>query len=112
VRTDSALAQNDKVQTIISWITDEPANTAVIYKEGQNAESREVKVSDNSTTNHIAVVTVFKPGTVYYFKVKSTDASGNASVSSDFALLTPKRKENIIQIIVSNFQDIFSWAKF
>jgi hypothetical protein len=112
VRTDSALAQNDKVQTIISWITDEPANTAVIYKEGQSAESREVKVSDNSTTNHIAVVTFFKPGTVYYFKVKSTDASGNASVSSDFALLTPKRKENIIQIIVSNFQDIFSWAKF
>ncbi|MFA4818111.1 MAG: fibronectin type III domain-containing protein [Parcubacteria group bacterium] len=112
VRTDSALAQNDKVQTIISWITDELSNTALIYKEGQSAEPKEVKVSDIPTTNHIAVITIFKPGTVYYFKVKSTDLSGNSATSSDFALLTPKRKENIIQIIISNFQDIFSWAKF
>lgn len=112
IRTDSALAQNDKVQAIISWVTDEPATTALIYKEGQNAETREVKVSDSLVNSHIAVITIFKPGTVYYFKVKSTDLSGNSATSSDFALLTPKRKENIIQIIVANFQDIFNWAKF
>jgi hypothetical protein len=59
----------------------------------------------------VAVITVFKPGMVYYFKVKSTDASGNLATSTDFALLTPKKKENIIQIIVGNFQDIFGWIK-
>jgi hypothetical protein len=111
IKTDSALAQNDKVQTIISWITDEPATTSLTYQEGRQGELKDVKISDSLTTNHVAVITVFKPGMVYYFKVKSTDASGNLATSTDFALLTPKKKENIIQIIVGNFQDIFGWIK-
>ena len=111
VKTDNALAQNDKVQAIISWITNEPSNTSFIYKEGMNGEEKEIMVGDSYTQNHIVISTIFKPGTVYHFKVKSVDQSGNESISSDFALLTPKRKENIVQIIVTNFQDIFGWAK-
>ncbi|MDO8240355.1 MAG: hypothetical protein Q7T51_00535, partial [Candidatus Moranbacteria bacterium] len=111
VRTDSALAQNDKVQTIISWTTDEPATTELIYQEGRNAEKKAIKISNALTTSHVAVITTFKAGVVYYFQVKSTDLSENEATSSDYALLTPKRKENVIQIIINNFQDIFSWAK-
>jgi len=112
VRTDSALAQNDKVQSIISWITDEPATTQIDYQEGKNGEVKEMTFGNSQyTQNHVAVITSFKPGVVYFFKVKSTDQSNNSATSSDFALLTPKQKENIIQIIISNFMDIFSWAK-
>jgi hypothetical protein len=111
VKTDLALAQNDKVQSIISWTTNEPATTTVLYKEGRNAEPKEVEISKALTSNHIAVLTTFKSGTVYFFNVKSIDAAGNEAISSDFALLTPKRKENIIQIIISNFTEIFGWAR-
>ena len=111
VRTDSALTQSDKVQAIISWKTDENSDTSIIYKEGKAGKENEIKVSDVMTTSHIAVITTFKPGTVYYFNVKSIDVAGNEAKSNDFALLTPKRKENIIQIIVNNFQDIFGWAQ-
>jgi hypothetical protein len=110
VKTDLALAQNDKVQAIISWSTDEQSTTSILYKEGRNGEQREIEVSKALTPSHIAVVTSFKPGTVYYFNTKSVDASGNTATSTDYALLTPKRKENIIQIIINNFQGIFSWA--
>jgi hypothetical protein len=112
VKTDSALTQSDKVQTIISWRTDEQATSAVVYKEGRTGEEKEVKISDNLASSHIAVITIFKPGIVYNFKVKSIDASGNEAISNDFALLTPRRKENIIQIIINNFQEIFGWARF
>ncbi len=112
VKTDSALSQSDTVQTIISWKTNEQSSTSVIYKEGQNGEEKELKIADNLTVNHIAVITVFKSGTVYSFKVKSVDASGNESVSDNFAMLTPAKKANIIQVIISNFGDIFGWAKF
>ena len=112
VRTESALAQSDKVQTIIHWETDEPANTSLIYKEGQYGEEKEVKINDNYTLNHVAVVTVFKPGTVYYFQVKSIDQAGNEAQSSEHAVLTPRRRENIVQIIINNFQEIFGWAGF
>ncbi len=112
IKTDSALAQNDKVQSIITWNTNEPASTSIIYKEGKNGEEKEIKIDDNLSNYHIAVVTAFKSGTVYYFKTKSVDQSGNEATSEDYALLTPKKKENIVQIIVSNFEDIFGWAKF
>jgi len=111
VRTDSALTQNDNVQTIISWTTDEPANTSLLYREGQSGEEKEVKITDNETLNHVAVVTTFKPGVVYYFKVKSVDLSGNEGLSTEYALLTPKKKENVVQLIINNFQQIFGWAK-
>ncbi|EKE19915.1 MAG: hypothetical protein ACD_8C00086G0006 [uncultured bacterium] len=112
VKTDLALAQNDKVQAIISWNTDEQSTTSVLYKEGRNAEAKEIDISEALSTNHVAVITSFKPGTVYYFNTKSVDASGNEAKSTDYALLTPRRKENIIQIIIGNFTDIFGWAKF
>jgi hypothetical protein len=112
IKTDSALTQSDKVQSIISWKTDEQASTSILYKEGRNGEERELKITDNLTTSHIGVITIFKPGTVYNFRVKSVDASGNEAISNDFALLTPRKRENIIQIIIGNFTDIFGWAKF
>ncbi|KKQ52233.1 MAG: hypothetical protein US70_C0010G0038, partial [Parcubacteria group bacterium GW2011_GWD2_38_11] len=112
VKTDSALTQSDKVQAIISWKTDEQATSSILYKEGRSGDEKEIKITDNLTTGHVGVVTIFKPGTVYNFKVKSIDASGNIAISNDFALLTPKRRENIIQIIIGNFTDIFGWAKF
>ncbi len=111
VRTDNALAQNDKVQTIISWITDEPGTTILIYKESRTGQEREITISNSFTPSHVAVITVFKPGQVYYFKVKSLDEAGNVALSGEYALLTPKRKENIVQVIINNFQDIFGWMR-
>lgn len=111
IRTDSALAQGDRVQTIISWTTDEPATTALIYKEGKSGQEKEVKISEDFAPSHIAVVTIFKPGTVYYFKAKSIDKSGNEGTSTEYALLTPRRKENVVQMIINNFQDIFGWVR-
>ncbi|NTV40959.1 MAG: hypothetical protein HGA61_01670 [Candidatus Moranbacteria bacterium] len=110
IHTDSALAQNDKVQSIISWTTNENATTAIIYKEGKNGDEKEINIGDAYAKNHLAVMTVFKPGVVYFFRVKSIDATGNNGISNDFALLTPKKRENIIQIIINNFQEIFHWA--
>ena len=111
VRTDSALTQSENVQAIISWTTDELADTSLLYREGRSGEEKEVKITDNETLNHVAVITTFKSGVVYYFNVKSVDQSDNAGISSEYALLTPKKKENVIQLIINNFEQIFGWAK-
>ncbi|EKE10616.1 MAG: PKD protein, partial [uncultured bacterium] len=110
VRVESALAQNDKVQTIISWTTDEDATTKVIYREGKNGENMDLPTSDGIAQSHIAVITNFKPGVIYFFNVKSMDKYGNEAISETYATLTPKKKENIIQIIINNFQEIFKWT--
>ena len=110
VRTDSALTQNNKVQTIISWKTDEQATSILSYREGRIGEEKEFSNTDSLFTNHVIVMTSFKSGTVYNFRVKSTDAAGNESISGYFSFLTPRVKENIIQIITNNFMEIFGWA--
>jgi alpha-tubulin suppressor-like RCC1 family protein len=111
VKTENALTQNDKVQSIISWTTDEPSTTIFMYKEGRKGDEREIVIDDSFSISHVAVITTFKPGTVYYFRAKSLDQTGNEALSGEFALLTPKRKENVIQLIINNFQEIFGWAK-
>jgi len=111
VHTDLALAQSDKVQAIISCSTDEPATASVFYREGRNGNETELKMSTNLATSHVAVVTSFKPGAVYTFRIETTDASGNTSNSDIFSLLTPIQKANIIQVIINNFQDIFGWMR-
>lgn len=37
--------------------------------------------------------------------------NGNEAISDSYATLAPKKKENIIQIIINNFQAIFHWVK-
>ncbi len=110
VKTESALAQNEKVQSIVSWKTDEPATSAIIYRDGKNGEDKELVFSEVLSQQHVVVLTSFNQGSVYYFRAKSTDASDNVAISSDYALLTPKTKENIVQIIINNFFDIFKWV--
>ena len=111
IKTSSALSQTDKVQSIISWLTDEGATSTLAYREGRDGKDTTVNASDKLATNHISVITSFKPGTVYYFRVKARDEAGNESTSTEYAILTPRRKENIVQIILANFQDIFKWAQ-
>lgn len=112
VKTDTALTQDSKVQAIISWSTDEASTTTLLYREGQQGEEKALSPNDDSLTDHVLVLTAFKPGSVYYFRVKSIDKSGNEAISKDYILLTPRRTQNVVEVIVNNFKDIFSWAKF
>ena len=48
---------------------------------------------------------------LFTFKVKCKDINGNEETSNQFSFITPRNKENIIQIIIANFEDIFGWVK-
>lgn len=69
---------------------------------------RTVTVSLSSAVAMVLIAVIVSP---LIFNAISIDAAGNEARSTDFVLLTPKRKENIIQIIGNNFQDIFGWAQ-
>ncbi|MDD5463648.1 MAG: hypothetical protein PHP62_00690, partial [Candidatus Moranbacteria bacterium] len=112
IKTDAALAQNDKVQAIISWKTDEMSTGKIVYKEGKNGDEKTFEVNSAPAFSHIGVITSFKSGVVYYFKVIALDQAGNEATSTNYGLLTPKKTQNIIQIIIGNFTEIFGWAKF
>ncbi len=112
--SDSTLypGRDSKVQTIISWETDEPATSQVFYQEGLSGDNIISLPLDTAlNTRHIVVVTKFKPGTVYKYWVESKDLAGNMAKSEVFSILTPQEKETIIDIIINNFQSVFGWTK-
>lgn len=104
-----------KIQTIISWNTNELSTSRVYYQkgvvrsEGKLAES--TPLDNNLTKRHLAVVTKFEPGTVYSFQTESIDAGGNVSLSKIYTILTPREEESVFQVIVKNMEGVFGWVK-
>lgn len=106
--------EDTKVQTIITWETDEPASCQVSYTQGLVHDAanpgESLPVETDPLTNHTQVIVGFAPGTVYKFWMDCADPSGNSSKSDDFVLITPVQEKNIIDIILQNFQGTFGWV--
>jgi hypothetical protein len=115
VKTESTLypGSDNKVQTIVSWETDEQAICKFFFHMGLTAPEKvdELPIEKDFTQKHTQVTTNLLPSTVYKFWVECYDDVSNKSRSSDFIILTPSREENIIDIIMKNFEGTFGWVK-
>lgn len=116
VKINNALVpgRTDRLQTIVSWQTDELADSQVFYGEGAavGAELKSKTPLDSVlTTDHTAVISTLKPGTVYRFRVISVDQVGNKTESPIQVILTPQQAESIIDVISSNLEQSFGWIK-
>ncbi len=104
-----------KIQTIISWQTDEPAVCNFYFHQGLvpgvTAEQNIPRKDENYKQEHVIVVVDFTPSTVYKFWVTCDDPSQNNARSEDFVLFTPQKEKNIIDIILENFEGTFGWVK-
>lgn len=115
-KVDNALVpgRNDRIQTIISWITDEPANSVVYYKEGSGGSEEfpnKVEILDNYTFTHNVIITNLKPGVIYQIKIYSTDQSGNKQLFGPRTIITPRQGESIFDVIFKNFEDTFKFLR-
>jgi hypothetical protein len=87
----------------VSWTTDRPASSQVFY--GTSATYGSSTTLDNTLiTNHSQAISGLTPGTTYHVQVRSADASGNASASSDYTFATTGAisAPNISGVAVSN----------
>ena len=114
VAQDSTLfaSADVKVQTIVSWATDEKAYCQFFSREGLNPAIEATGRGEESEprTDHVEVITEFLPSTVYQFWIECKDPSGNKSKSENFVLFTPDKVKSIIDIILENFQGTFGWV--
>ena len=115
VTNDSTLfpGSESRIQTIVEWVTDEPAACEMTYQEGAAGASEEFIVEKELiefNTTHVEVITDFAPATVYTFWLSCNDEAGNNVVSEKFVLFTPIQEKNIIDIIIENFESTFGWV--
>jgi hypothetical protein len=115
VNTESTIypGSDNKIQTIASWFTDEPAQCQLFYHQGLIVvdEPESLLKEEDYTTKHVQVITNFLPSTVYKFWIVCNDEANNIAESEDFTMLTPTQEESIIDIIIKNFESSFGWVK-
>jgi hypothetical protein len=111
VQNESYLQPKNKIQAIISWTTNIPASTVLLYSEGEKGEEKELVANEQNQTKHAAIVTTLKAGTMYYFKVKSVDAKGNVVISDEYSMHTPNPKQTVLQAIADNFKALMYQIK-
>lgn len=116
VQTDSAISPGKevKIQTIISWLTNEPTVGRIIYDKGLSGDieqfGQSTQLETNYTKKHVVVITKFDSGAVYRFRVEALDSAGNLTISKTYTILTPRQKETVFQIILKNFETTFGWV--
>jgi hypothetical protein len=115
IKNESTLFPGEevKVQTIVTWETDEPTYCQVFYTQGlggPNQVEESFPKEPNPTTSHTQVIVGFAPATVYKYWVICEDEARNDARSEDFVLITPIKEKNIIDIILENFQGTFGWV--
>ena len=117
VKVDSTvfLDKEGKIQTIISWFTNEPSTSQVYYQEGVHRRDVELanktKLNTSYAKEHIMVFTKFKSNSVYTFRVESVDSGGNVSMSNPHTFMTPKKQESILDIILNILGKTFGWVR-
>ena len=117
VKNESTLfpSEDTKIQTIVTWQTDEPANCQVFYTQGlihgESNKGESLPIEQNPLADHTQVIVGFAPATVYKFWIECADESKNSATSEDFVLITPIKEKNIIDVILENFQGTFGWVK-
>ncbi len=74
----------DASQVYVTWQTDEPSNSEVQF--GLQPTFGQIANKSELGTQHSVAITGLAAATEYYFKIASTDASGNASDSTNSAL--------------------------
>ena len=103
-----------RIQTIIEWLTDEPAHCGLTYQEGiaGGVEPTTIESEESGyTSEHVEVIVDFAPATVYQFWLECKDDAGNSVKSDNFVLFTPIQEKSIIDIIIENFESTFGWVK-
>jgi predicted transcriptional regulator len=115
IRVDNALlpGRADRALTVVSWRTDEPANSIVNFEEGlgfgENL-ANQAGQKEEFVLEHTVILTT-KTGTVYRIQVVSVDESKNETKSSVRTILTPRGEESILDVIIKNFQETFKFLK-
>ena len=69
-------------EALITWTTDEAADSQVFYRRTGNADYQQTDLDTTLVTDHSMQLTGLTPSTAYEYHVASADAAGNETTSS------------------------------
>jgi len=115
VESSLVTGRTDRAQSIVSWSTDKPSTSTVYYEEGSGSPDKPLANKQEDiktfTTNHVVILSVLKPGTIYRFQISSTDGAGNVTKLPIRTIITPTQSQSIVDIIFKNFDQTFGFLQ-
>src|SRR6266568_4621683 len=101
----SIVVTNDFGQPLVTWQTDERANSTVRYNTNSSLSQAVTNLA--LTTDHAVALAGLVPGRTYYFQVASVDEAGNAATNNNggalFSFVVPQpRTTLLVDAFVSN----------
>ncbi len=98
-------------QLIISWKTDEPSTSQVLYGEGATNDGFPYSTQTDSQMRyeHVMIVSNLSPSKVYHFKVVSKDSAGNVGESGSVTSITPKSTDTVMESVLGSLGRIFNF---
>ena len=103
--------ETSKVQIVVSWKTDEPTTSQVEFGVGLGGSDYTDQTEENAelVMDHLVVISGLAPAKTYHFRVVSADKADNQTKSGSYTVLTTRKKESFLQLIISNLEETFSW---
>jgi len=99
-------------QIIVSWETDEPSTSQVLWGAGTGSEYPQASEKETAlTTKHVIVLRDLLPTSSYHMKIMSADKTGNIAESKDTVVVTPSSQQAAFDIIIKNLEDVFGFLK-
>jgi hypothetical protein len=98
-------------QLIISWETDEPSTSQILYGEGAASDGFPYSTQTDSQMRyeHVMIVSNLAPSKVYHFKVVSKDSAGNVGESGSVTSITPKSTDTVMESVLGSLGRIFNF---
>lgn len=100
-----------RVQIVISWKTDEAATSQVEYGVGLAGTEYTDATTESAelVLDHLVVISDLAAAKTYHYRVVSRDKAGNVTKSTSYSVLTSRRRESFLQLIIGNLENTFSW---
>jgi hypothetical protein len=109
--SDIQTDRSRSAQLIISWETDEPSTSQVLYGEGASNDGYPYSTQTDAEMRykHVMIVSNLAPSKVYHFKVVSKDSAGNVGESGSVTSITPKSTDTVVESVLGSLGRIFDF---
>lgn len=100
--------QQKKAQVIVSWKTDEPSTSQVLYGNGNDKElTQKSQLRTEPTTNHVLILSNLNLTDIYKLQIVTRDLDGNTTYGVTTTIVTPDKDVSIFDNVLDLMLRLF-----
>lgn len=110
VKGETVISKDGKeTKLLFTWKTSKMATSVVTYAKNDGPIKNNLEEKGPGLAH--ALILNFEPSTRYTYSISATDRWGNVANSEKFTTFTSTKSDNVIDLIIQQFKQMFSWAK-